>query len=539
MTIRLFALMGIVTALLVGLNVTRNAPVANACGSGGPYDFDTFEYENYNVAYSTAIDLVTAGKAIPGQFTVGTEIVDVRYQGVKSGPRLARLNENTAMRIPPSIYKSIVWIEAKWQQADGDTLWGGVGWNHRAPDCGYGLGQITSGMSNDTGSVTAKQAAIGTHYLVNIAEGVRILADKWNSAPRFRPIAGTGNPAIVEDWYYAIWSYNGFAFSNHPLNPLRDPLRGGDKTPIYHCGDPAAPSYLPMANGSPMFGAQGNYTYPERVYGCMQYPPIVDPVGPAPAVRLYPKQDVNMPDMEIEEIAEAFDPAHFTDCQAASFTGGCPLMDFLTAFPDKKITPHVDNTPAVDPAKAAQLLGAPVLAYSGPTSGNITVQANGTANSIQVSVSNIGTGIGTFRVRSSKPWIVARHPGDPASRTMDGGVALGADMPVVVQRSPLITTPGYTSVLNISVIPALMPAGSSTAVLYIDPLLAGGDTFAVTITVFRPEIINVPTATPTLTVPVPGSPSVPTSTPTATPTATPTPDPYPFKAVAPNINKDD
>ena len=109
---------------------------------------------------------------------------------------------------------------------------------------------------------SARQAAIGTHPLYNIAEGVRILADKWNSAPQVRPVAGQGDPAALEDWYYAIWSYNGFAFSNHPLNPVKDPLRGS----VWHCGDPNAPGYG--------FFERSDYTYTEDVYGCLRYPPV-------------------------------------------------------------------------------------------------------------------------------------------------------------------------------------------------------------------------------------------------------------------------
>src|SRR5690606_6177359 len=127
---------------------------------------------------------------------------------------------------------------------------------------------ITSGMGNNTGTPSSKQALVGTHFAFNLAEGMRILADKWNQAPRFRPIAGEGDPAALEDWYYAIWSYNGFAFTNHPLNPDRDPLRAGAAdSPIYHCFDDTAPSYVQGSGTLPVY-TYGDYTYQERVYGC-------------------------------------------------------------------------------------------------------------------------------------------------------------------------------------------------------------------------------------------------------------------------------
>jgi hypothetical protein len=232
----------------VGLSATYETGTVGACGIAGPYDFDTFEAESYVAEYGAAIDLVTSGRAVTTTYNVGAnnEVVDLRYQGLRSGPRGSRTTTlNTNLPIPPTLYKSIVWIESNYTQASNSVPFGGVGPALRSFDCGYGLGQITTGMANASGSAQAKQALIGTHYLFNLAEGVRILADKWNSAPASRPIAGEGNPAILEDWYFAIWSYNGFAFSNHPLNPIRDPLRGGS-LPV-----PENPTPTPAATATP------------------------------------------------------------------------------------------------------------------------------------------------------------------------------------------------------------------------------------------------------------------------------------------------
>ena len=52
------------------------------------------------------------------------------------------------------------------------------------------------------------------------------------------------------------------AFSNHPLNPVKDPLRGS----VWHCGDPNAPGYG--------FFERSDYTYTEDVYGCLRHPPV-------------------------------------------------------------------------------------------------------------------------------------------------------------------------------------------------------------------------------------------------------------------------
>lgn len=279
-------LAGVALAVAVGgLAWSSRGQAAMPCQSPNRgFDFDTFEPENYVAVYGAAIELATAGKAVTFSYTPATgEPVDLRYQGLKSGARANRAPESASLAIPPSIYKSIAWIEANWSDADGSTPYGGVGPVLVSADCGYGIGQVTSGMGHlgvpparEPGVPSARQAVIGTHFLFNIVAGVQILADKWNSAPAYRPIAGNGDPSALEDWYYAIWSYNGFAFSNHPLNPDRDPLRGAGTSFIYHCYDPNAPSFQDTGSGNPRFG-YGDYTYPERVYGCMRFPPKVKP----------------------------------------------------------------------------------------------------------------------------------------------------------------------------------------------------------------------------------------------------------------------
>ncbi|GAG02565.1 unnamed protein product, partial [marine sediment metagenome] len=125
--------------------------------------------------------------------------------------------------IPPTLLKAIGWIEATWRQADG-------GAPVISPDCGYGIMQITwpgvypleaIGMvhaSTDPNIYYGAQVPIATSYTHNIAFGAKTLIAKWNYAPEWRPVVGNGDPSILEDWYYAVWSYNGFLSSNHPGN---------------------------------------------------------------------------------------------------------------------------------------------------------------------------------------------------------------------------------------------------------------------------------------------------------------------------------
>lgn len=574
------------------------------------FDFDTYELENYQQQYAQAIELAAAGKAAIPAYTLSStgETVDFTYPGLESGPRAARLAANPALRIPPSIFKAIIWIESLWSNGSASVPYGGVGPLLVSGDCGYGLAQITSGMGQfgsdayEPGVPSARQALIGTDFLFNLAEGARILASKWNQAPQTRPIAGNGNPAMLEDWYYAIWSYNGFALSNHPLNPNLDPLRGGGLNggaePVFHCNDPNAPGYQALAGGGLKY-VQGDYTYPERVYGCMRYPPLTGPAptptppaptptataspgagtfkvgdtvvvtgtgdclvlhsapgvastrinatpdcapdgtsfpiiggpqtvttdshtwwqvqsaggpawvagdflaaaGTAPPVlppvtgpRLWQPVVFAMPNLTDPSVAAAFQPANFQACQDnQNFAGGCPAMDFPTSFPNytPPVSPNPDPTPAVNPGLLAGFLGNPILQVTGPATLTLAPNADGSRQSGTVTVHNAGTFIAPFRIRTSAAWLTVRHPNDPAARSMVGGVAIGGETEVVTQSGnssgrQRIAQAGYDSVLMITVDPSIMPAGTSTGTVVIEPLLGSGSPFTVTVTASAP-----------------------------------------------------
>jgi hypothetical protein len=480
------AALAVLLAVAALAMLSAPARVTEACGLAGPFDFDTLEPEQYVSVYSTAIELAVAGKAIDGAWEIGNgESIDVTYQGLLRGPRGERTTEaDTSLGIPPTIYKSIAWIESNFANGASAVPYGGVGPTLRSFDCGYGIGQITTGMANSAGTASARQAAIGTHFLFNIAEGVRILADKWNSAPRFRPIAGTGDPAALEDWYYAIWSYNGFAFLNHPLNPNRDPLRGGSATsPIYHCYDPDAESYQEDDDGAVLFG-YGDYTYQERVYGCMRNPPSKN------GEKLWPPVTFDMPHFELEPVASAFAPQNFLDCEEGGFGGGCPAMDFATTFSDPPIVTHVDPTAPVA-AQAADFLGEPRLLLTGPASAVLSTIGDG-ATGITVTVENTGSWIAPFRIRTSAPWLAVRHPGDPATRSLDGGVAIGHETEVVLSAASPGPPPrerkaqaGYTSVLWVTLDPAQLGSGFSEGTVWIEPLYGAGDALEIEVTAYN------------------------------------------------------
>ncbi|MFN0094099.1 MAG: hypothetical protein ACKVVT_04895 [Dehalococcoidia bacterium] len=510
---RLAATLALVTAGAAVFAYEREPAPVLACGAAGPFDFDTVEAEDYLGTYATAIELVAAGKAVTQPLVIDGEQVDLRYQGVAKGPRSARSSVlNTDARIPPVLFKSIVWLESHWNNAVDAVPYGGVGPIIRSFDCGYGLAQVTTGMANQTGNPAAKQAAVGTHFIFNLSEGVRILADKWNQAPRSRPIAGDGNPVYLEDWYYAIWSYNGFAWSNHPLNPDKPALR----PPLYHCDQEGAKGYGQYY--------RSDYTYTELVYGCVKNPPKRGPIGNPggnPKVAFWPSQDVNMPDFSLKGVAEAFEPEHFWGCADGS-QAACAKMDFPTTIlkpepavtptptptptatpsetasptstptrtptpsvsptapptPLKPILPHQDTTAPVDPARAAEFLGSPVLTVSGPRKLELETNAAGKAGSAALTVENFGGGIGPYRIRVSAPWILVK-PNESSSRTLDGGVAIGRDTEVVTQAAgggkPRVAQRGYKSQLVITFDPGAMPGSQAKGKVWIEPLYGNGE----------------------------------------------------------------
>ena len=166
------------------------------------------------------------------------------YPSLGSGPR-----------VPTVLLKAIAWVESGWQQ-------------FRAPDQplvshdgGYGIMQITDGLGGLP--VTAPvQSAIANNFVYNIACGAWLLSAKWLTTPRI----GTGDPSVLEDWYYTVWAYNNWSWRNNPNNPI-----------YKRSGTPASnPTAFP---------------YQERVFYAIAHPPL-DATGRP----LWPAVPVTLPD---------------------------------------------------------------------------------------------------------------------------------------------------------------------------------------------------------------------------------------------------
>ncbi|MGB9666740.1 MAG: stalk domain-containing protein, partial [Candidatus Cryosericum sp.] len=115
----------------------------------------------------------------------------------------ARLKD-AALRynIPSVILMAIAYQESGWRQFDssGNPI---VGSNATSQD--VGIMQI-----NTSGRTDVDRLLSDIDY--NIETGAKILDGKWKLAPGI----GDRDRNVLENWYYAIWAYNGLSSTNNP-----------------------------------------------------------------------------------------------------------------------------------------------------------------------------------------------------------------------------------------------------------------------------------------------------------------------------------
>src|SRR5690606_828504 len=133
-------------------------------------------------------------------------------------------------------------------------------------DCGYGVGQITDGMTVGSPMMTSEQKTIiALDYAANIAKAVQMLTAKWNELDAAGMHVNNGDPKKIENWFFAVWTYNtgfysqgatgapwGVGWYNNPINPIYPPrsMFMSDQTDAAHPQD---------------------WPYPEKVIGWAAY----------------------------------------------------------------------------------------------------------------------------------------------------------------------------------------------------------------------------------------------------------------------------
>lgn len=396
--------------LLVAAHAPGGTRTAEACAflrTPGAYEADQLR-----TAYSAAIDAASANALFAGDPFFG-------LPPVKTGLRASR--SDGPARVPASVLRAVAWVESNMAMAARSVPFESSGASLVSFDCGYGVMQVTTGMTVPLGAdnqPTANQANVAAHYLYNIARGASMLAEKWNQAPEFRPIAGTDSNSdsnIIENWYYAVWSYNGFTGpgatqSNHPLDPRFSNTRGAWK-----------------CDGTQ---SRTRYPYQELVWGCMAQPPSVN------GQQLWSPVPAALPNLA--------DPKYAGPLGVGNFVFPYSGMDMPTPKPS-----HTEPVPNVPTGFASRTLGAPVLSVP---DASIELSLDGGAESARatVTVENSGSGILVWMAVPSASWIVIEPP---------AGVALGSEVPC---GAACVRSSMFTVTLNPAALPEAISSGTIT-----------------------------------------------------------------------------
>lgn len=403
-----------VLTILGGLLLTFAVGGEPAAGCAFLRSPQTYEAAQGRERFLQAIDAASVDALFPGDGFFGLPPVEL-------GTRANRAEGGK--RIPATLLKAIAWVESTLTMAARSVPFESTGPALVSFDCGHGLMQVTTGMTVPLGEQdrpTERQVSVATHYAYNAGRGAVILADKWNQAPQIRPIAGTttnSDPGLIENWYFAVWSYNGFTgpasnSSNHPS----DPGFGGWPRAAYRCDGTQS---------------RNRYPYQELVWGCLANPPERE------GQPLWPALPATLPNLS--------DPAFFNPLSVANFSFPYSAMDIPTAQPA-----HADAVPPVAPDYRARVLADPVLSVDSTT---VLIRLNGLPTEARgaIQIRNPGTGILSWSAEPSAGWIIVDAP---------AGVALGADIPCGSRCE-------RTAEIAITVNPVLLPQAATTGTLRI------------------------------------------------------------------------
>jgi hypothetical protein len=132
----------------------------------------------------------------------------VAYAGNINPPReeIEAMIEEVALKraIPAVIMKSIARVESVCQHFNSDG-------SPKVTGSSIGLMQI----NNKNG--VYDNSKLKYDILYNIEAGADVLLNKW-SMSSYQSVSSVGNmdPNVLENWYFALWAYNGWAQSNNP-----------------------------------------------------------------------------------------------------------------------------------------------------------------------------------------------------------------------------------------------------------------------------------------------------------------------------------
>jgi hypothetical protein len=183
------------------------------------------------------------------------------YDKINRGIPPKKESVSASRPIPHIILRGMAWQESHWLQFansenDPDNTYACT---LVSEDCGYGLMQITSCMSDGCGWFSPIRVAGELSY--NLGTGTNFLIKKWNEAP----FIGDNDHTVAEQWYYAVTAYNGWSLCNDPNRSTYEPsCPRGLREPFY-------PDRPPYGEGDYSYF---RYPYQERIWGWMAHPEI-------------------------------------------------------------------------------------------------------------------------------------------------------------------------------------------------------------------------------------------------------------------------
>jgi hypothetical protein len=234
--------------------------------------------------------------------------------------------------------------------------------NWQGSDCGYGIAQLTTSMCRagfkgcQDPLPAEKQLAVAVDYQANIAAGLRILEQDFNTLKALpQPLTSNGgDPKFVENWWFAAWAYNSGLEPNAAngnttgCSPSPTCTDSGGHWGLGWVNNPANPIYPPdrlmfgftPGAGSPPSVYNYNYdtvhpqlwSYEEKVigfaaFGLLDFSYVQNKFVQAFTPALYP-QDISPPEAspafgQFCDSSNNCDPSKKSPCQLT--TG--PLMD--------------------------------------------------------------------------------------------------------------------------------------------------------------------------------------------------------------------
>jgi hypothetical protein len=371
----LTALKALLVASLVAATLAlQPSEGAEADGCAFPFTPTTYEGLRNRQLFLDTIELAAFNMLFPGDPYFGLPDLEV-------GGRFSDRETQPGM-VPPILLKAIAYVESSIAQGAGTTPYGSIGDALIAFDCGHGVTQVTTGMTlpaGESGRGSPAQALVATHFAYNIARGAAILAEKWNEAPEEIPIAGSntgGYPGVIENWYFAIWNYNGFTGpganrSNHPM----DPIYSEWPRTSYSCG--------PESDG--LGHNRSNYPYQELVLGCAANPPVVNEVP------LWQPQPVSLPDLN--------NPATRNALALDNFVFPYARMDIPSPWPFR-----LDTTPRPADELRDVIVGTPIIGVS-DSNPTVDYTEGDSAEYEIVDIFNVGSGVLAWYATSAAPWL--------------------------------------------------------------------------------------------------------------------------------------